>query len=295
MKKGAVRNPLARLVVIGDDHLHPRGARGRDLLGAGDPAVGRQEQIGAAGGQPLHPGDRQPVAVAQAVGYVPVAACPQLAQRPDQDRGRADTVAVVVTVDGDRAPVGDRPPDPLGHLLHRVELERIVRLAGLEEGARLVDRPVAPAHQRHRHRLGQREPLHQRAHLGVRIWLQPEGSIGGRGIGRATAHSARLRTGGDGTRPRTARTMSRRVPASLTPENCARLRGQVRAPPAALSWIGPGIRGLTRTARRLRTERFAMVDLRSSVERNSTIGIGNGWLAPLLALPRAPSRLPAAT
>ncbi len=202
MEEQAVRQPFAGLMVIGDDHLHSGGARGGDLVGAGDPAVGRQQQTGAAGGQLLHPIERQPIAVTEPVGYVPVAARPQLAQGADQDRGRADAVAVVVAVDRDRVPFGDRAPDPLGHLLHRVELERIVHLSRLQEGPRLVDRPVAASHQRHRHRLGERERLHQRPDLGVRIRLEPEGSCGGIRIGPAARHSARLRTGGDGTLPR---------------------------------------------------------------------------------------------
>ncbi len=173
----------------------PARAGGRHLVGAGDPAVGRQQQAGAAGGQPLHPGDGQPVAVAEPVGDVPVAARPQLPQRPDQDRGRADAVAVVVAVDRDRAPVGDRAPDPLGHLLHRVELERIVRLGRLEEGAGLGDRPVAASNERHRDGLGQLERLHQRPDLGVGIGLEREGSPGGLGIGHADGHLSQAKNG----------------------------------------------------------------------------------------------------
>jgi hypothetical protein len=42
----------ARLVVVGDDDVHPRRAGRRDLLDGGDRAVGREQQACAALGEP---------------------------------------------------------------------------------------------------------------------------------------------------------------------------------------------------------------------------------------------------
>ena len=47
-----------------------------------------------------------------------------------------------------------------GDLGHRGELEGIVGLARLEEGARLVDRPVPPAYERDGDRLGEPQLPH---------------------------------------------------------------------------------------------------------------------------------------
>ena len=107
----------------------------------------------------------QPVAVLQAPGDQPVAVAAELAERADDDRGRADAVDVVVAVDGDPPPGRDRRPDPLADLGHRLEQERVVVVGGLEEGARLLDRAVAAADQGDRDRLGEAEPVHQRPRL----------------------------------------------------------------------------------------------------------------------------------
>ena len=68
---------------------------------AADGAVGGDQQPGAARGQPLDGGQAEPVAVARAVGQVPVDVGAERAQRAHQHRRRADAVDVVVAVHGD--------------------------------------------------------------------------------------------------------------------------------------------------------------------------------------------------
>ena len=112
---------------------------------------------GAALGQLLDVVGAEPVAVGEPVRDQPVALGAQLAQGADQDRGRADAVDVEVAVDGDPLAGLDRGADPLDDGRHRVELARLVGLVGLEEGARLLGRPVAAADEGDRDRLAQPE------------------------------------------------------------------------------------------------------------------------------------------
>ena len=142
---------------------------------------------------------------------------PQVPQRPYQDRGRADTVAVVVTMDGDPEFTGDRLHDLLGYLGHAVELARVVGLGRVEEGTCFGDRPVAATDQGHRDGLSQVELVHQRPRLGVGVRLEGEAPLGGSVIRGRYGHLTRLRTPGDGTAPQPrsqsrAATRSRRTP-----------------------------------------------------------------------------------
>ena len=171
MQDRAVGQLVAGLVVVGDDHLHPQRPRERDLLDRGDPAVDRDEQRGAALGQPLDVGGAEPVAVGEPVGDQPVALGAQLAQRADQDRRRADAVDVEVAVDGDPLAARDRGEDPLDDRRHRVELGRVVRLVGLEEGPRLLGRAVAAPDQGDRDRLAQPQLVGERPRLRVGVGL----------------------------------------------------------------------------------------------------------------------------
>ena len=87
----------------------PGAVGGRDLVRAADPAVGRDQQAGAARGQALDSLAGQPVPVAAGdPGCTSRSPRPSSPQGPNQDRGRADAVAVVVAVDGDPPPGGDR-------------------------------------------------------------------------------------------------------------------------------------------------------------------------------------------
>ncbi len=202
MEDPAVGEAVAGLVVIGDDHSHPGPASGLDLVGAGDPAVRGDQQAGAPGGDALDSLRGQPVSITEATGDVPVAFRSQLPKRPNQDRGRADAVAVVVAVHGDPESLCDRLPDLLGYLPHALELARVVGLCRIEEGARLVDRPIAATHQGHGDGLGKPELADQRPRLGVGVRLEREAPPGGSLIRGRYGHLMRLRTPGDGTAPR---------------------------------------------------------------------------------------------
>jgi hypothetical protein len=122
----AVREALARQVMVGDHDLDAGGAGGRNLLDRADPAVGRDHKLGAAAAQFLDARHRQPVSVGEPVGDQPVAFRTERAERGDEDRRRADAVDVVVAVDRDPARTVDQGEDPLADLLDSVELAGIV-------------------------------------------------------------------------------------------------------------------------------------------------------------------------
>ena len=60
-------------MVVGDDHLEPGRAGGLDLGDRADPAVGGEQQRGAAGAEPLDRLQGEPVAVLLAPRDQPVA------------------------------------------------------------------------------------------------------------------------------------------------------------------------------------------------------------------------------
>ena len=130
----------ARLVVVGDDHVDPGRPRRGHLGDRADPAVGGDEELGPARRQCFDRRGGQAVSVAHPVGDQPVAVGTEAAQRPNRDRGRADAVDVVVTVDGDPPPGRRRGPDPLDDRVHVREQERVVVVGGVEEGARRLRR-----------------------------------------------------------------------------------------------------------------------------------------------------------
>ena len=173
----------------------PRRERGRDLGDRADPAIGRDQQRRASLGQLRHGRLREPVAVLEPTRDQPVAVGAQLPQGADQDRGRADAVDVVVAVDRDPAPGGDRRSNPLADVGHCLEQERVVVVGGLEEVARLLDRAVAAANERHGDRLGERQLAHQPPGLGVVEGRERECCGGG------FRHAARLGSAWDGTAP----------------------------------------------------------------------------------------------
>jgi hypothetical protein len=219
MKDGAAGQLSDRLVMVGDDHVDSGFARRRHLSRARDAAIGRDEEPRPPRGEALDSLPCQPVSVLEAPGDVPVAGCASLAQRPDQDRRRRDPVAVVVTVDRDRVPGGDRPLDDRGDLAHGAECEWVVRIRCLQERPCLPHAPVAATHEGHGDRFGQVQPLHECPGLGVGEGLEREGSSGG-SLG---GHVARLRTPLDGTvssgravqNPRSARKLHRSAEAWL--------------------------------------------------------------------------------
>ncbi len=192
----AIGQPIAGLMVVRDDRLEAELASKGDLAGTADPAVGGEQHPGAPGGEAADGVGGEPVAVGDAVGQVPIAIRARVAQGGDEDRGRAHAVDVVVAVDGDLEALADGGKQARDDLLHRLELERVVGLAGGEEVTCGGRGPVAPAHQHHRHGLGDPELGGQLAHLPVGAGL--DGESGARSGGR---HSVRLRTGPDGTSP----------------------------------------------------------------------------------------------
>ena len=105
-------------------------------------------------------------------------------------------VHVVVAVDGDSAGAARHGEDLVADLLHVPELARLVRLAGLEETARRVDRAVAAADEGHRDRLSQLELRRQAPDLPVvvRIGLKCTS-------GSCRSHPAILSSAPDGTAP----------------------------------------------------------------------------------------------
>src|SRR5215203_6351627 len=201
VKDRAVGKGWPRLVMVGDDHVHSGRPGGGDLVRAGDPAVDGDQETRSSRGEPINPIARQPIAIAHPIGDEPVAAGTELAQGPHDDRRRGYPVAVVVAMNRDRAPVGDRPRDRRGDVAHRVERERIVSLGRVQECASVDDRPISAPNERHGDRLRQVQRLHQGAGIGVGKRLEREGLARDPGSRRLTSHDARLRTGGDGTLP----------------------------------------------------------------------------------------------
>ena len=126
----AVRQALAGLVVVGDDHFDAELAGKGDLVGAADAAVGGQQQACSRGGEAADGVRGEPVAVGEPVRYEPVALGAGVAQGRDQDRGRADPVDVVVAVDRDLEAGARGGEEALNDLFHRVELEGVVGLRG---------------------------------------------------------------------------------------------------------------------------------------------------------------------
>ena len=91
----------ARRVVVADEDVHAGGPRGSHLLDRRDRTVGSYQQLRAPRGETLDVRRREPVTVADAIRQVPVDVGAERAERTDEDRRRADAVAVVVAVHGD--------------------------------------------------------------------------------------------------------------------------------------------------------------------------------------------------
>ena len=135
-------------VVVGDDHLEAERAGLRDLVDGRDPAVDGEHEPAAVLGEPGERLGRDAVALLEPARQMPLDLGAERAKRQDGERGRADAVDVVVAVDADPRPRGDRGPDPLDRDRHVAEQQRVVRLAlAGEEGARLLDVVEAAADQ----------------------------------------------------------------------------------------------------------------------------------------------------
>ena len=148
-----------RRVMVGDDDIHPERARRRDLLDRGHRAVDRDQQLRAAGRQPLDRAAGEPVSVVDPRGQVPVDVRAQRAQRSHQDRRRADAVHVVVAVHGDpRAQVAEDPGG--GGIQTRPRRERM-RIAGGQERTRRLRLSQPPPHEHLRQHVRAAEVLRQ--------------------------------------------------------------------------------------------------------------------------------------
>ena len=135
---GALRQGLARSMVIGDDHLQPRSACLGDLLDRGDAAVDGEDK-----GTPFLPKagqrvPRDPVALFEAARKVPLDVGAELAQRAYREGGGADPVRVVVAVDADAPAGGDRLADERAGGLDVAEPERVVPGGSAARKARAV-------------------------------------------------------------------------------------------------------------------------------------------------------------
>ena len=197
MDDRAIGELLAGLVMVGDDHVDPGRADLLDLGHGADPAVDRDQQPGPPLAEVIQRAGAEAVAVAEPVGDQPVAIGAGAAQGGDHDRGRADAVDVVVAVDRDPLPGGDRRGDRLERVLDPLEEPRVVGLLGIEERARRLDGPVSAANERDRDRVGELQVVGDPARLAVVV---APGIVGlPRQSGRGRAHPVRLAPFEDGT------------------------------------------------------------------------------------------------
>jgi hypothetical protein len=143
--------------MVADEHVHPGGTRGGDLVDGRDRAVGGDQQARAAGGQALDGRGRQAVAVLRAAGQKPVDVGAERAQHADEDRRRADAVDVVVAVDRDPAGRVHVLEHERGGDVHPGEGRRIVALVGGKPGAGGVRLAQAAAHEHLRDRVADAE------------------------------------------------------------------------------------------------------------------------------------------
>src|SRR5581483_10375729 len=163
---GAVRQRVAGAVVVGDDHVEPRGPRLAHLVDRRDPAVDGDDEAAALGRQARERLAGDAVALLEAARQVPVDLGAELAEGQDGERGRADAVDVVVAVDADPGAGGDRRTDPLARLAHVAEQERIVaRRFAREERGRALGVAVAASDQDAGGRLGDAEDVRERRSL----------------------------------------------------------------------------------------------------------------------------------
>ncbi len=115
-------------MVVAHDRLHPQRARQRHLLHGGDPAVGGDQELGAALGEPRTVASLKPIPVAGAVGQVPVHARVELAQSANQHGGRAHAVDVVIAVDRDLTSIPRAVEDERRRVEQALELLQLVSL-----------------------------------------------------------------------------------------------------------------------------------------------------------------------
>ena len=220
----AVGQLLARSVVVGDHHVEPHSASGRDLLDRRDAAVDRDQQLDTAPAQPLHGRPGEAVALVEAARQLPDGVGAERAQGPQQHRGGADAVHVVVAEHGDNGAALHVREDQLTCRGNARQGERVVRLLGRQEATRLLDIAEATAREDRAHDRRDAEPLGQPpaardlvrvAPPARRLRLHPADTAARSGRNGLQAASARRRGSGRGRcrarGPRGRRT-SRRAP-----------------------------------------------------------------------------------
>ena len=134
----AVRQRVARPMVVRDDDVEAELASARDLRDGGDAAVDGDDEVDPVGRELLDRLERKAVALVEPARQAPVDRRAELPQDEDADGGRGDPVDVVVAVHADALSRGDRGADPLDGGGHVAERQRVVTgVVCLEERARL--------------------------------------------------------------------------------------------------------------------------------------------------------------
>ena len=201
--------------MVGDDDVEPARRRLGDLGGGRDPAVDGQDEPAALVGEPRERLAADAVALVEAAREMPVDVGAELAQEEDGERGGGDAVDVVVAVDADPPPGGDRGADALARGLHVAEQERVVRrLLAVEEAPRVVGVDVAAPDEH-----GGRQLRRCRA----RARARPARQAGSRRVSRCRRASCSHATGrADGIGARLAGGQSTAIAAILARSRDAR-------------------------------------------------------------------------
>ena len=118
-----------------------------DLVDRRDRTVGRDQQAGSSGGQALHGGRAQPVALLEPARDVPGRIGPERAQALHEDRRGRDAVHVVVPVNHDPAAAPDVAQDQLANLPHRPSRNGSCSSAPSRNAARRSGVLVPPANE----------------------------------------------------------------------------------------------------------------------------------------------------
>ena len=174
----AVGQLLGRAVVIADDDLEAERLGRRDFGARRDPAVDGQDKTAAVAGQARERLFANAVALVEAAGQMPVDVGPELAQDQDGQGGCADPVRVVVAVNADAPPLGNRGANRLTRSGHVPEAERVVRRQrSLEEPARAGHIFVATPDEHGRRRRAERELTSERRDGVALTWFDRPGAL----------------------------------------------------------------------------------------------------------------------
>ncbi len=117
-----------RLVMVGDDQIDAEVAGPPGRFRAANAAVDRHDQLHALAVQPFDGGGLQAVAVGQPFGNEVADVGAQQLQRAAKDDGRGDAVDVVIAVNGDPLPSGNRGQQPPDRAVHVGEQKRVQQL-----------------------------------------------------------------------------------------------------------------------------------------------------------------------